>query len=146
MAMKSKMTKVIVFSIVFVTNLMVGCSDKSQSEKSKNIEKSAEPYVSDSDLEKESHSISREWFRENITGKFSGNCERIFSNPSEDVRSHYNAPQRLVYITKSKVGNQFNLAYKVGADYDRGEDYYYRYSTSNEWCERDLAHRIKEQQ
>lgn len=144
--MEYKITKTIIFSILLIANLIVGCSDKSQSDKAKNIEKSVEPYVSNSELEKEAHGISREWFRVNITGKFSGNCERIFSNPSEDVRSHYSAPQQLIYITKSKVGNEFNLAYKVGADYDQGEDYYYRYSTSNEWCEKELAYRLEKQQ
>ncbi len=141
-----KTTKRFIFFALILSGALVGCTDKSQSDKTQNNESSQqihreEPYVSIYDLEKEAHSISRSWFRVNITGKFSGNCEGISGNPSEDVYSHYRGNQVLQYATKSKDGKEFSLGYQVGGM--GGEESFYRYTTTIQWCENVLAAILK---
>lgn len=139
--MESKLTKSIIF-LILISSVLAGCTDKSQSDKTQNKNSSQrihreEPDVSIYDLEKEAHSLSRSWYRVNVTGKFSGNCEGISGNPSEDVYSHYKGHQSLKYANKSKDGKEFSLGYQVGGM--GGEESFYRYTTTNQWCENILA-------
>lgn len=140
-----KTIKSIIFSIL-ILSVLVGCTDESQSDKTQNKESSQrihreEPYVSIYDIEKEAHSVSRSWYRVNVTGKFSGNCEGISSDPSADTYSHYRGSQVLQYATKSKDGKEFSIAYQVGGM--GGEESFYRYTTTSQWCENVLAAILK---
>lgn len=139
--MESKLTKSIVFSIL-ISSVLVGCTDESQSDKTQNKESiQQEPYVSMYDIEKEAHSVSRSWYRVNVTGKFSGNCEGISSDPSADTYSHYRGSQVLKYATKSNDGKEFSIGYQVGGM--GGEESFYRYTTTSQWCENVLAAILK---